>query len=1212
MFASLLNFEFKLHTRQIGFWVAAVIMTIAGVLFISTELFAVSSTGERLKANGALVMSVQIGLLSMLSLFFGAVYVVTGYMRDDTSKAAEYIHATPISTFDMVVSRMAGVCMAIFLVVFAGVIGLFAGQFMPWADAESFGPRNPLYFLYPTLVFLIPNTLIVAGLFTLIAGITRNRSIVYVSAVALFVLYFMGGLLPVDTTPKWILSLVDPFGINAMSLDTTGWPPAEQNTNFPPLSGYLGLNRLVWGGIAIGVFVASFRLFRRGIVAGNTKAAIVEVEDEGALAASNIVPALAPGRGGLGAFFARFKYEYLTTVRSVAFLILMALSAALFALVLFIVIMLDSSGTILTNSMLAQAAYGSLSFPLQIAIIFFSGEIIWRDKTHGFNEILDATPVRNWPIMLGKWAGLAGMVVTVVYGAMLLGIIAQLILSDVPLNLGTHFILPTVGAIPELLLSVALVMFVQNFLPNRILGMIGSAIALGLFGIAIFFVPFFHPLMGYGSVPLGGFSEINGIGNVLRFQWFALYWGSLAALFAIVSIWLWRRGTQSSLLSRFRGFGKRITILSGAAALLFGAGFVGAGAAIYNGYSVENDYTTVSETRRRQVRFEEQFGHLFERKLPKVRSVVSEVDLRPSEQTASSSGHFVIENTTGAPMEDLFVTIPTDPEHVSITVAGASWDEMMEGADALEDIRARFYVFETPVPEGATVRLDYAIEIAPPELGNGSPIRKNGTFVNNGVLMPGLDIPDFRLTNQDRRRRAGLDKLDRFADRDDEEALQTNFFSASSDYVDFQASVCTDLGQIPIAPGKLERIYEKDGRACRDYKAINPIALFFSFLSARYDVADEVWSNPEGDDVALEIFHHGAHDYNVDLMLDAMKQSLDTYTRTFGPYQYSQVRIMEFPYGGFAQAFAGTIPFSENIGFVMDRGDPEDNTSVDTASFVTMHEIGHQWFGHQVLPARVKGFNVLSEGLTMHASQTAYEKAFGWQKARRLLEQRSITGYLTGRVFGGNDEPPLAKSEGQQYLDYEKANWVFWGIKHYIGEDALQGAVRKFVTDFGSKGPPYPTTANLTDYLREAAGEDYQQLITDYWDRIVFWDLKFVADSVSMEAVEDKYRVSFTARVDKRIASEENGKETSVDEIEDEDFNEWVEIGFYDQDPRDTLGDEWLKLERVHITALETELSFELETEPTFIMLDPRRLLIERNVTDNKVAVSAAKSDAGE
>ena len=81
-------------------------------------------------------------------------------------------------------------------------------------------------------------------------------------------------------------------------------------------------------------------------------------------------------------------------------------------------------------------------------------------------------------------------------------------------------------------------------------------------------------------------------------------------------------------------------------------------------------------------------------------------------------------------------------------------------------------------------------------------------------------------------------------------------------------------------------------------------------------------------------------------MFDAMKTSMDTYTDVFSPYQYAQLRIMEFPFASFAQAFAGTVPFSENIGFVQDPGDAEDPERVDFATYVTMHEIGHQWFAH--------------------------------------------------------------------------------------------------------------------------------------------------------------------------------------------------------------------------------------------------------------------------
>ena len=74
-----------------------------------------------------------------------------------------------------------------------------------------------------------------------------------------------------------------------------------------------------------------------------------------------------------------------------------------------------------------------------------------------------------------------------------------------------------------------------------------------------------------------------------------------------------------------------------------------------------------------------------------------------------------------------------------------------------------------------------------------------------------------------------------------------------------------------------------------------------------------------------------------------------------------------------------------------------------------------------------------------------------------------------------------------------------------------------------------------------------------------------------------------------------------------EGLNEWIEIGFYDKDPGETFGDEWIKLERVHITEAKTELSFDIDTKPSYIVLDPRRLLIERDVDDNEIKVPTSQ-----
>jgi ABC-type Na+ efflux pump permease subunit len=179
MFAKLLKFELKLHTRQVGFWVTCLVLSLFGVLASSTDFIQISLEGSsRIKNNGAIPLALNIGFLSVLSIFFAAVFVVTGVMRDDTHKSLEIIHATPLKTSTLLITRMIGVWITTSLCVIAGVIGLMAGQFMPWADQETFQAFNIVHYIQPVLFFVLINSFMVSGIYTLVAAVTRNRALV--------------------------------------------------------------------------------------------------------------------------------------------------------------------------------------------------------------------------------------------------------------------------------------------------------------------------------------------------------------------------------------------------------------------------------------------------------------------------------------------------------------------------------------------------------------------------------------------------------------------------------------------------------------------------------------------------------------------------------------------------------------------------------------------------------------------------------------------------------------------------------------------------------------------------------------------------------------------------------------------------------------------------------------------------------------------------
>ncbi len=119
--------------------------------------------------------------------------------------------------------------------------------------------------------------------------------------------------------------------------------------------------------------------------------------------------------------------------------------------------------------------------------------------------------------------------------------------------------------------------------------------------------------------------------------------------------------------------------------------------------------------------------------------------------------------------------------------------------------------------------------------------------------------------------------------------------------------------QIAVAPGYLQREWTEGNRHYFHYKQDSKTDYFFTLVSARYEVLRDTWTAPDGKVVNIEIFHHPEHAYNLDRFVAALKDGMGYFYKNFGPYQFRQVRILEFPrYAVFAQSFPNTIPYSED------------------------------------------------------------------------------------------------------------------------------------------------------------------------------------------------------------------------------------------------------------------------------------------------------------
>src|SRR5204862_225858 len=84
---------------------------------------------------------------------------------------------------------------------------------------------------------------------------------------------------------------------------------------------------------------------------------------------------------------------------------------------------------------------------------------------------------------------------------------------------------------------------------------------------------------------------------------------------------------------------------------------------------------------------------------------------------------------------------------------------------------------------------------------------------------------------------------------------------------------------------KAVRRFSDGGRDCSAFRAEGKILNFFSALSADYRVRRDRWQ-----DVDIEIHHHPGHEYDVERMVQAVKDTLAYATAAFGPYPQKVIR----------------------------------------------------------------------------------------------------------------------------------------------------------------------------------------------------------------------------------------------------------------------------------------------------------------------------------
>ena len=420
--------------------------------------------------------------------------------------------------------------------------------------------------------------------------------------------------------------------------------------------------------------------------------------------------------------------------------------------------------------------------------------------------------------------------------------------------------------------------------------------------------------------------------------------------------------------------------------------------------------------------------------------------------------------------------------------------------------------------------------------------------------------------------------------------------------------VSTSADQIAVAPGYLQREWQDKGRRYFEYSMGSTHILdFFSYISARYQSRRRCTTAPTA--TLLSRFTTIPHTPTTSTTCwPVSRAGLDYYQKTFSPYQFKQYRIFEFPrYRTFAQSFPNTIPYSEGIGFISRVIKPTD---IDFTYFVTAHELGHQWWAHQLVGADAEGSNMMSESLAEYSALQVMAHKYGRDLMHRFL-RHELDGYLRGRAGEVRHEPPLALVQREQYVWYQKGGQILYTLADYIGEDKLNLALHNFLMQYQYANAnnqvdannnaqasvpinsPYPDTRMLVDAIRAQTPPELQYLVDDGFNRIVLYDNKTVT-ATSQKTSDGKYKVTLEVEA-RKMQADGNGAETPMP------LDDYIEIGVF-SGKKDQEKPLYLKKEKIS----EPHKTFVVvvDEKPTLAGIDPYNKLIDRNADDNMIDVT--------
>lgn len=1180
-----IKYEWKYWLGTPMLWIFLAINTLLILGAVSSDNISIGGGVGSVHKNAPFVIQNYYGVMSLICLLMTTAFMNASANRDFQYNMYQFVFSSPIHKRDYYFGKFIGAATMAIIPLLGVSLGALLGPLMPWTEPERYGEVIWSGHLMGILTFGIPNVLITGVWLYALSVIFRSNVVSFVGAMLILVFYAVSQGFTKDIEKEWLANILDPFGFRPIGILSKYMTVDEKNVAAVSITGPLLVNRLLWLGLSFVILFLSY--FKFSFSSEKVKAKKEKKQDTEKIAfpaqAKVFVPNLA-NRFSMKLLWFLVKSETKAIIKNPTF----------------IIIVLIGLMNLIANLTSFTGRYGADQYPVTYDVIdairgafylflvaivtFYSGVLVWKERDAKMNEIQDSAPVKTGLLFSSKLIAMIISVAIILLSTILIGVLAQSAYGYTRYQFDVYFKSLLLLDLLSFSYVIVVALLLHYLINNRYIAYFAFVAFMIINSFVWSLLEMDSNMLEFAGTPSVTYSDMNGFGPFIPgLLWYNVYWFIFSLLLYFVVFAFYVRGKDSDFKQRFK---KAVPVLGKnklAISVLFVLFILCSGFVYYN-TKVLNHYDSENEQDKKQVDYEKTYKKYENLVQPRYYKLNYNIDLSPYERNLIVKIEAWVKNKSDQEIKEVHFTMPTLSDSILIDIGGATVK--------LRDNRLNYRIFNLNKSlrsnDSLLVRIDvWKINKGFENEVSFTQLTQNGTFFNSADVLPTIGYNEgYEISDKNKRAKLKLPKKQRSPklNEHDMASRANTYISHDADWVEVNTIISTASDQTAIAPGSLIKSWQENGKNFFNYKLDQKSLNFYSFISGRYEIARKKWN-----DIDLEVYYIKEHAYNVPNMLKSMEKSLDYYTKNFGKYYHKQARIIEFPrYASFAQAFPGTMPYGEGIGFIADLRNVNEE-DIDQVYYVVAHEMGHQYWAHQICGAGMQGSELMSEGFAQYSALMVMEKEYGKDKMKKFLKYE-MDGYLRGRSNEFEAERPLMRTEGQGYIHYQKASVVMYYLKEMIGEHKVNTALRSLLDTFAYKQPPYPTSLSAVRAFKSVTPDSLHYLINDLFENITLFSNYLV--EASYREIGKEYEITLKTNSQKYRA-DSLGKETEVP------VADYIDIAvFAEPDEQEKTG-KALILKRVKIDKKENVFTFRTKEEPYQAGIDPYNYLIDRIPGDN-------------